>query len=61
MSKTDWDRMLDEYYTLNGWDVQSSWPTEKKLEELNLEECIEMLQAAKKDLEDKKEKLCAAV
>ncbi|MGD8765337.1 MAG: aldehyde ferredoxin oxidoreductase family protein [Desulfobacteraceae bacterium] len=61
LNKTDWDRMLDEYYTLNGWDVQSSWPTEKKLEELNLEECIEMLQAAEKDLEDKKEKLCAAV
>ena len=58
LERPSWDRMLDEYYGLNNWDKQLGWPTERKLEELNLEECIELLQTAKKDLEAKKEKLC---
>ena len=51
LKRKDWDSMLDEYYGLNGWDKQSGWPTQGKLEDLNLEECIEMLQTAEKKLE----------
>ena len=51
--------MLDEYYTLNGWDKRSGWPTKEKLEALDLEECIEILQTAKEDLKAQIEKICA--
>jgi len=47
LNQDDWDRMLDEYYTLHGWDQDTSWPTKEKLEELNLHECIERLEQAK--------------
>lgn len=30
-------RMLDEYYTLHGWDLATGWPTEKTLCDLGLE------------------------
>jgi len=30
------DKMLDEYYKLHAWDVNSSWPTRKTLEKLGL-------------------------
>jgi len=39
--------MLDEYYNLHGWDQYTSWPTKEKLEELNLPECIAILEKAK--------------
>ena len=26
-----WNRMLDEYYRLHGWEISSGWPTEKTL------------------------------
>ena len=58
LERKDWDSMLDEYYGLNGWDKQSGWPTQGKLEDLNLEECIEMLQTAEKNLETKRKRLC---
>jgi len=35
--------MLDEYYQLRGWDLETGWPTREKLEELDLEETIEEL------------------
>jgi len=34
----DLEPMLDEYYTLRGWDRSTGWPTEEKLRELGLEE-----------------------
>jgi aldehyde:ferredoxin oxidoreductase len=37
ISKDDLTTMLDEYYTVRGWDVQTGIPTKKKLAELNLE------------------------
>jgi len=36
ISKEDLDRMLDEYYTVRGWDLKSGVPTRAKLEELGL-------------------------
>ena len=48
LKQDDWDKMLDEYYSLHGWDSNTSWPTKEKLEELNLDECIETLEQAEK-------------
>jgi aldehyde:ferredoxin oxidoreductase len=39
----DLEPMLDEYYRLRGWDVETGWPTVEKLRELGLEEAIERL------------------
>jgi len=47
LKQGDWDKMLDEYYNLHGWDQYTSWPTKNKLEELNLPECIAILEKAK--------------
>lgn len=33
-----WNRMLDEYYDLHGWDRESGWPMEKTLSALGLQE-----------------------
>lgn len=48
LGQDDWDKMLDEYYELHGWERHTGWPTEEKLEELGLLECIERLEEAKK-------------
>jgi len=37
------DIMLDEYYTLRGWDVKTAIPTEEKLRELDLDFTIDDL------------------
>ena len=37
ISKKDLDTMLDEYYTVREWDLNTGIPTRKKLVELNLE------------------------
>lgn len=37
ISKEDLETMLDEYYSLRGWDVQTGVPTREKLTELRLE------------------------
>ena len=47
LKQGDWDKMLDEYYNLHGWDQYTSWPTKEKLEELNLPECIAILEKTK--------------
>lgn len=47
LRQDDWDKMLDEYYELHGWDRHTSWPTKEKLEELDLSECIERLEEAR--------------
>jgi len=36
-------RMLDEYYTLHGWDLATSWPTEETLRGLDLGEVADEL------------------
>ena len=33
-----WDQMLDRYYRLHGWDLQTGWPTTKTLKKLGLTE-----------------------
>jgi aldehyde:ferredoxin oxidoreductase len=37
LSKEDLDTMLDEYYTLRGWEVKTGAPTRAKLTDLRLE------------------------
>jgi aldehyde:ferredoxin oxidoreductase len=33
--------VLDEFYTLHGWDIERGWPTEARLRELGLEDVYE--------------------
>ena len=33
----DLDPMLDDYYTLRGWDLETGLPTEKTIKRLSLE------------------------
>lgn len=47
LRKEDWDKMLDEYYALRGWDPSTGWPTKETLTRLDLGECVEMLEYAK--------------
>lgn len=42
-SKEELDKMLDEYYALHGWDINTSWPTRENLEMLGLEEFADRL------------------
>ena len=39
----DLEPMLDEYYSLRGWDPTTGWPTAEKLRELGLEEAANRL------------------
>jgi len=48
LKEGDWERMLDDYYDLHNWDLETGWPTKGKLKELNLEECNSKLEEAKK-------------
>ena len=36
ISKEDLDTMLDEYYSLRGWDVKTGNPTRAKMTDLGL-------------------------
>jgi len=47
LKQNDWENMLDEYYSLHGWDQCTSWPTKEKLDELGLHECVKRLENAK--------------
>jgi len=38
-----WNRMLDEYYTLHQWNQETGWPSKKRLLELKLGIAVEML------------------
>ena len=38
-----WNRMLDEYYDLHGWDRESGWPTVQTLMALGLERVVKKL------------------
>jgi aldehyde:ferredoxin oxidoreductase len=44
---TELERMLDEYYELEGWDKRSGLPTVEKLKELGLEDVAEELRSMK--------------
>ena len=37
--------LLDRYYTLVGWDVETGWPTRAKLEELDLKDVADELES----------------
>jgi aldehyde:ferredoxin oxidoreductase len=43
ISKDDLKRMLDEYYSVRGWDLNTGIPTREKLLELNLEDAADQL------------------
>jgi aldehyde:ferredoxin oxidoreductase len=43
ISKEDLRAMLDEYYTVRGWDLNTGVPTREKLVELNLEYVADQL------------------
>ena len=44
ISREDLDAMLDEYYTLRGWDVKTGMPTRTKLTDLRLEYVADALE-----------------
>jgi aldehyde:ferredoxin oxidoreductase len=44
ISKGDLDTMLDEYYTLRGWDEETGMPTREKLTDLRLEYVADALE-----------------
>ncbi len=44
LAKEGWDKMLDEYYELHGWDKQSGWQTRRCLEDLGLKEVADELE-----------------
>jgi aldehyde:ferredoxin oxidoreductase len=46
--KERWDKMLDEFYALWGWDKKTSWQTRKCLVELGMEDVAEKLAMAGK-------------
>jgi aldehyde:ferredoxin oxidoreductase len=41
-----WDKMLDEYYELHGWDKETSWPKRETLEKLDLRDIADILEDA---------------
>jgi len=36
LDRVQFDQVMDEYYRLRRWDVQTGWPTREKMEELDL-------------------------
>jgi len=48
LDKEKWDNMLDEYYELNNWDKETSFPTRRCLEELDLKQVADELKKAGK-------------
>lgn len=44
LDENAWDKMLDEYYGLHGWDKKTSWPTRETLEKLDLRDIADTLQ-----------------
>jgi aldehyde:ferredoxin oxidoreductase len=39
-----WERMLDEYYSLHGWDTESGLQTRENLESLGLKSVANLLE-----------------
>jgi aldehyde:ferredoxin oxidoreductase len=46
LEKRRFDNLLDEYYSLHGWDVKTGWQTRESLEDLGLAELADDLQKA---------------
>ena len=46
LTREDCEKILDDYYDENGWDITRGIPTKKKLLELGLEEIAEDLEKA---------------
>lgn len=44
----DFDKMLDKYYELRGWDIETGIPTRNKLEELGLKNVADELENMRK-------------
>ncbi len=44
MDEEEYNRMLDEYYDLHGWDSETSFPTRKTLVDLDLEKVADDLE-----------------
>jgi aldehyde:ferredoxin oxidoreductase len=43
-SQEELDQMLDRYYTLHEWDLETSWPTRETLEKLELKDVADYLE-----------------
>ncbi len=43
LDEDGWNKMLDEYYDLHGWDKVTGWPTKERLSALGLDEVISRL------------------
>jgi aldehyde:ferredoxin oxidoreductase len=43
LDRKGWDTMLDEYYSLHGWDPETSFPKEETLRALELDKYIDLL------------------
>lgn len=44
LERKKWDDLLDEYYEMHGWDKETSFPTRKCLEELDLKQVADDLE-----------------
>ena len=38
LDREQFEPVMDEFYALHGWDVESGWPTRERLRELDLED-----------------------
>jgi len=45
MDKSKFLKLLDKYYELRNWNKRNGWPTRAKLEELDLKEVADELEA----------------
>lgn len=48
LTREKWDKLLDEYYEMNGWDKKTSYPTRRCLEDLGLKQVADDLEKAGK-------------
>ena len=48
LEKQKWEKMLDEYYELHGWDT-NGWPTARTLRQLELKEMERDLNKVRKN------------
>jgi len=43
LNRDAWDKMLEEYYGLHGWDPETSFPKEETLRALDLGKYVDIL------------------
>jgi len=48
LDKKRWEGMLDEYYSIHGWDCETGWQTKETLQELELDEVAQRLEKAER-------------